>query len=278
MRALALLTIAAALATDSLRAGQAPAAPAPVRPNPRAPLYRHVGEQYRVYEFPGTAESIPYRLFVPSRWTPGTKLPLLVTLRAGTSVNNSYRSNNDFVVQAERRGYLVVTPMGYRSLPQPYYGSAYRIARPGAAEPAAGWTPLENARAEQDVLNVIDLVSEEYNVDTARVYLHGQNPSGSGALHLGAKYPDRFAALVISSAPIVFDAYPWDRLKGKVSLMVIHGDQDTSNPIEASKKMADAAKAAGVDTVYGTVPGGTHLEAYLTYASQIFDFLDARRK
>jgi predicted peptidase len=279
MRALVLLTVAAAaLAADSLRAGQAPAAPAAPRPNPRAPLYRHVGEQYRVYEFPGTAESIPYRLFVPSRWTPGTKLPLLVTLRAGTSVNNSYRSNNDLVVQAERRGYLVVTPMGYRPLPQPYDGSAYRIARPGAADPAAGWTPLENERAEQDVLNVIDLVSEEYNVDTARVYLHGQNPSGSGALHLGAKYPDRFAALVISSAPIVFDTYPWDRLKGKVSLMVIHGDQDTSNPIDASRKMADAARAAGVDTVYGTVPGGTHLEAYLTYASQIFDFLDARRK
>ena len=279
MRALVLLTVAAAiLATGSMHAGQAPAVPAPPRPNPRAPLYRHVGEQYRVYEFPGTAESIPYRLFVPSRWTPGMKLPLLVTLRAGTSVNNSYRSNNDLVVQAERRGYLVVTPMGYRSLPQPYYGSAYRIARPGAADPAAGWTPLENERAEQDVLNVIDLVSEEYTVDTSRVYLHGQNPSGSGALHLGAKYPDRFAALVISSAPIVFDTYPWDRLKGKVSLLVIHGDQDTTNPIEASKRMADAAKAAGVDTVYGTVPGGTHLEAYLTYASQIFDFLDARRK
>jgi predicted peptidase len=279
MRALALVTVAvAALATDSLGAGQAPAAPAPLRPNPRAPLYRHVGEQYRVYEFPGTAESIPYRLFVPSRWTPGMKLPLLVTLRAGTSVNNSYRSNNDLVVQAERRGYLVVTPMGYRPLPQPYYGSAYRIARPGAADPAAGWTALENERAEQDVLNVIDLVSEEYAVDTSRVYLHGQNPSGSGALHLGAKYPDRFAALVISSAPIVFDSYPWDRLKGKVSLMVIHGDQDTTNPIDASRKMADAAKAAGVDTVFGTVPGGTHLEAYLTYASQIFDFLDARRK
>src|SRR5215204_5522520 len=87
------------------------AATPPLQPNPRAPLYRHVGEQYRVYEFPGTGESIPYRLFVPSRWTPATKLPLLVTLRAGTSVNNSYRSNNDFVVNAERRGYLVVTPM-----------------------------------------------------------------------------------------------------------------------------------------------------------------------
>jgi predicted peptidase len=278
MRALVQMTLVfAAVAGASLRA-QAPAAPAPLHPNPRAPLYRHVGEQYRVYEFPGTGESIPYRLFVPSRWTPGTKLPLLVTLRAGTSVNNSYRSNNDLVVNAERRGYLVVTPMGYRPLPQPYYGSAYRIARPGAADPAAGWTPQENERAEQDVMNVIDLVAEEYNVDSSRVYLHGQNPSGSGALHLGAKYPDRFAALVISSGPIVFDAYPFDRLKGKVAMMVIHGDQDTTNPMEASKKMADAAKAAGVDTVYATVPGGTHLEAYLTYASQIFDFLDSHRK
>ena len=278
MRTLVQMTLVfAAVAAASPRA-QAPAAPAPLHPNPKAPLYRHVGEQYRVYEFPGTNESIPYRLFVPSRWTPGTKLPLLVTLRAGQSVDNSYRSNNDFVVNAERRGYLVVTPMGYRPLPQPYYGSAYRIARPGAADPAAGWTPQENERAEQDVLNVIDLVTEEYNVDTSRVYLHGQNPSGSGALHLGAKYPDRFAALVISSAPIVLDAYPFDRLKGKVAMMVIHGDQDTTNPIEASKKMADAARTAGVDTVYATVPGGTHLEAYLTYASQIFDFLDSHRK
>jgi len=279
MRAPVLLTLVlAALATASPAPGQAPATPAPLHPNPRAPLYRHHGEQYRVYEFPGTGESIPYRLFVPSRWTPGTKLPLLVTLRAGQSVDNSYRSNNDFVVNAERRGYLVVTPMGYRPLRQPYYGSPYRIARPNAAAPADGWTPLENERAEQDVLNVIDLVTEEYNVDTSRVYLHGQNPSGSGALYLGAKYPDRFAALVISSAPIVFDSYPFDRLKGKVALMVIHGDQDTTNPIDASKKMADAAKAAGVDTVYATVPGGTHLEAYLTFASPIFDFLDAHRK
>jgi len=282
MRPLALLLLALmALAGAPAAAAQAPpqaAAPAPAHPNPRAPLYRHVGEQYRVYDFPGTGESIPYRLFVPSRWTPGTRLPLLVTLRAGTSLDNSYRSQNDLVLQGEKRGYLVVTPMGYRPLRQPYYGSPYRIARPNAAAPAEGWTAVENERAEQDVLNVIDIVTEEYNVDTSRVYLHGQNPSGSGALHLGAKYPDRFAALVISSAPIELDAYPFDRLKGKLALLVIHGDQDTTNPIEASKRMADAARAAGIETVYATVPGGTHLEAYLSYASAIFDFLDAHKK
>ncbi len=254
------------------------AAPPPLQPNPRGPLYQHVGEQYRVYDFPGTGESIPYRLFVPSQWKPGARLPLLVTLRAGNSVNNSYREPNSLVAQAEKRGYLVVTPMGYRPLSQPYYGSPYRIARPNAAEPAQGWTPQENERAEQDVMNVIDLVSQEYGVDPGRVFLHGQNPSGSGALYLGAKYPDRFAALVISSGPIDYSSYPFDRIKGKMGLMVIHGDQDTTNPIEASMKMAGAAKAAGVNVVYATVPGGTHLAAYITFASQIFDFLDTQKK
>ena len=264
------------------QAGQQPAggaaAPQPLQPNPRGPLYQHKGEQYRVYEFPGTGESIPYRLFVPPQWKPGAGLPLLVTLRAGQSVDNPYREPNDLVKQAEQRGYLVVTPMGYRPLRQPYYGSSYQIARPKAPVAAEGWTPQENERAEQDVMNVIDLVTKEYGVDTSRIYLHGQNPSGSGALHLGAKYPDRFAALVISSGPIVFDSYPFDRIKGRMGLLVIHGDQDTVNPIEASRKMAEAARAAGVTTVYATVPGGTHLGAYMTYAKEIFDFLDTQRK
>lgn len=258
------------------RGAQAPPA-APV-PNPTAPLYHHIGEQYRIYNFPGTGESIPYRLFVPSKWNPNTKLPMLVTLRAGNTVDGPYRAGNDLVKVAEQRGYIVVTPMGYRGLSQPYYGSAYQIARPNAAAPAAGWTPQENERAEQDVMYVIDLVAKEYNVDTARIYLHGQNPSGSGALHLAAKFPDKFAALVVSSGPIVYDKYPFANLKGKLALLVIHGDQDTTNPMEASKQMAEAAKSAGVETVYATVPGGTHLEAYLTYASQLYDFLDKHKK
>jgi predicted peptidase len=274
----------AAPAVHAQAAGQAPAAatakpPAPPEPSPALPMYQAKGEQYRVYSFPGTGESIPYRLFVPSKWTPQTRMGMLVTLRAGNSVDNSYRDNNDLVKQGEQRGYLVVTPLGYRGLSQPYYGSPYPVVRPkGPSTPADGWTAQENERSEQDVMYVIDLVAKEYNVDTGRIFIHGQNPSGSGALHLIAKYPEKFAGAVISSGPVPLKTYPWDRIKGKVALMVIHGDQDMNNPIEASQKMAEEAKAAGVDTVYATVPGGVHLTAYLTYAKQIFDFLDAHKK
>jgi predicted peptidase len=264
--------------------GQAPAAatakpPAPPEPIPSLPLYQAKGEQYRVYSFPGTGESIPYRLFVPSRWTAQTRLPMLVTLRAGNSVDNNYRDNNDLVKQAEQRGYLVVTPLGYRGLSQPYYGSPYPVVRPkGPSTPAEGWTAQENERSEQDVMYVIDLVAKEYNVDPGRIFVHGQNPSGSGALHLIEKFPEKFAGAVISSGPVPLKTYPWDRIKGKVALLVIHGDQDMNNPIEASQKMAEEAKAAGVDTTYATVPGGVHLTAYLVYAKQIYDWLDAHKK
>src|SRR6266446_4216207 len=76
-------------------AAQAPQAPAAPQPSPTAPMYQFKGEQYRIYNFPGTGESIPYRLFVPSRSTPGTKLPMLVTLRAGNTVEVPNRAAND---------------------------------------------------------------------------------------------------------------------------------------------------------------------------------------
>lgn len=274
LAAVPLLALLSVLGGEVTVPAQAPAA---LTPSPTLPLYRHTGEQYRVYTFPETGESIPYRLFVPATWTPASRLPMLVTLRAGTSVDNPYRPPNSLVTEAGRRGYIVVTPMGYRPLRQPYYGSRYRIAKPDAAEPAAGWTAEDDARAHQDVLNVIELVSKEYNADASRIYLHGQNPSGSGALHLAAAHPGMFKALVVSSGPIAPSAYPWDKLTGRTSLLVVHGDQDTTNPIEASRQMAAAATAAGVDATFASVPGGTHLEAYLTYAGGIFDFLDRHR-
>ncbi len=247
-----------------------------LKPNPSWPLYRHTGEQYRVYDFPGTGEAMPYRLFVPASWRPGQHLPMLVTLRAGTSVNNNYRAGNDLVRVAAERGYIVVTPLGYRPYRQPYYNSPFPIARePKPTVPGAGWTREEDARAEQDVTNVVGLVTQEYGADTSRIYIHGQNPSASGAMYLIEKYPNLFRAAVISSGPIVTRNYPFARLRGKVALLVIHGEKDTVNPIAGSRALAAAARAAGVEAEFAEVPGGTHLTAYLDYADEIYDFLDA---
>ncbi len=269
----ALFTVLSAEAQlPTLPGQQSAVAPVPI---PNAPMYQHTGEQYRVYEFPVTGEPIPYRLFVPENWTPTQQLPILITLRAGTSINNNHRDNNDLVRLARERGYIVISPLGYRGYRQPYYGSPYPVDRPaGPSVPADGWTAEENLRAEQDVLNVLALVAAEYNADTTRVFVHGQNPSGSAAMHLAAKYPDMINAIVVSSGPIVTANYPFENLQGKVAVMMLHGDMDDQNTAAASERVTKELQDHGVEAEFHLVPGGVHLTAYLTFAKEIFDFLD----
>jgi poly(3-hydroxybutyrate) depolymerase len=245
------------------------------KPDPAAPMYRHTGEQYRIYPFPGTGEPIPYRLFVPESWTPDKKLPVLVTLRAGNSIDNSHRGGNDLVRVARQRGYIVVSPLGYRGYTQPYYGSRWPVDREaGPSKPADGWTAQDDERAELDVGYVLGLVAAEYNADIKRLFLHGQNPSGSAAFHFAAKYPGMFAAIIVSAGPIVAKGYPFASLKGKTAVMLLAGDKDAKYTATASERLAKDLKAQGVDAEFHLVPNGEHLNAYLLYAPQIFDFLD----
>jgi predicted peptidase len=270
--AVAALLMSAAVCAQAPAAGQPDQAPTP---NAAAPMYQHTGEQYRIYEFPKTGEPIPYRLYVPEDWTPAQHLPVLITLRAGNSINNNHRGDNDLVKLARERHYIVISPLGYRGYSQPYYGSPYPVDRPdGPSKPANGWTSEEDRRAEQDVLNVLGIVAAEYGADTSRVFLHGQNPSGSAAMYLASKYPEVFKAIVVSSGPIITANYPFDNLKGKVAVMVLHGDKDVSNAITASERMASELKQHGIETEYHVVPNGEHLNAFLLYAPQIYDFLD----
>lgn len=244
-------------------------------PNPDAPMYRQVGEQYRVYEFPGTGEPIPYRLFVPENWTPEQHLPILVTLRAGNSINNNHRGGNDLVRVARERGYIVISPLGYRGYAAPYYGSPYPVDRAnGPSAPASGWTETENQRAEQDVLYVLQLVANEYGGDTSRLFVHGQNSSGSAAFHFAAVYPDVFSAIVVSGGPIVTTDYPFANLEDKVAVMMLYGDQDAQYTGTASERVTKELQEHGIEAEYHVVPGGEHLNAYLLYATGIFDFLD----
>ena len=246
------------------------------KPNPAAPMYRQTGEQYRIYEFPGTGEPIPYRLFVPESWTPQRKMPVLITLRAGNSINNNHRGGNDLVKMARERGYIVISPLGYRGLAQPYYGSPWPVDREGGPSvPADGWTALENQRAELDVLYVLNLVATEYNADTSRVFLHGQNPSGSAAFHFAAQYPDLLRAIVVSAGPIISANYPFEKLRGKVAVLMLSGDKDAKYTAAASERMTRELQQHGVEAEFHLVPDGEHLNAYLLYAPKLFDFLGA---
>jgi poly(3-hydroxybutyrate) depolymerase len=251
------------------------------------------GEQDRTYQFPGTQEQIPYHLYVPAKWTPATKLPLVVvTHGANQPATAPFQRPMDaptLAKTAEAHGYIVAAVTGYHAnatgvggwnVPYPMIqvqragGGGGGGRRGNAAPPSAE----DFARAEQDVLNVADLVAKEYNVDPNRIYLMGNSSGGSAVWNIAAKYPLRWTAISPSAAPLDDATFPYEKLK-TVPVLVVHGDMDTTMVFDASKVMVDHAVARGVDATWLPVPGGKHVDAWAQpeIINKIFDFFDAHK-
>jgi len=294
-----LLLCAGILAAPAVARGAAPA------PDPRSPQYQSKGEHDRSYEFPGTGEKIAYHLYVPTKWTPGTRLPLvIVTHGAGQPATAPFQrpvANPTLAKTAEERGYIVAAVTGYHAnatgvggwnvpykmilAPRPAQGTGTGPgggggARGGGDQPAPAPPTTEDfERSEQDVLFVSDLVAKEYNADPRRIYLMGNSSGGSAVWTYGARYPQRWAAISPSAAPLEGSSFPYEKLK-KVPVLVVHGDKDTVMMFDASKTMVDHAKAQGVDATWLPVIGGAHVDAWAQpeVIKQIFDFFDANKK
>ncbi len=277
------------------------------QPDPKSPQYQRTGEQDRSYEFPGTGEKIAYHLYVPTKWTPSTRLPLvIVTHGAGQPATAPFQrpiANPTLAKTAEERGYIVAAVTGYHAnatgvggwnvaykmvlAPRPARaagaggrGGSAPGGRGGGTRPAqAPPTAQDFERAEQDVLFVTDLVAKEYNADRRRIYLMGNSSGGSAVWAYAAQYPRRWTAIAPSAAPLEDSSFPYERLR-KVPVLVIQGDKDTVMSFEASKAMVDHARAKGVDATWLPVIGGTHVDAWAQpeIIGQIFDFFDAHPK
>jgi poly(3-hydroxybutyrate) depolymerase len=267
------------------------------QPDPTSPQYRATGEQDRTYTFPGTNESIPYHIYVPTSWSASKKLPLVVVTHGAnqraTAPFQRPVTDPTLAKTAEARGFIVAAVTGYHANATAVGGwnvpyKMVQVVKPGGGgrggqgdgrgPAAAPPTEEDFTRAEMDVLYVTDLMAKEYNVDPARIYLMGNSSGGSAVWTYATRSPERWTAIAPSAAPLEDETFPYETLK-TVPVLVIHGDMDTTMEFAASQKMVDHAKAKGVSANWLPVAGGAHTDAWAQPAiiSQIFDFFDAHR-
>ena len=265
------------------------------QPDSKGPHYRATGEQDRTYTFPGTGEAIAYHLYVPTKWTPATRLPLVVVTHGAnqpaTAPFQRPMTNPTLAKAAEARGFIVAAVTGYHAnatgvggwnvpykMVQVQNGGGRRGGGGGRGAAAAPPTAEDFQRAEMDVLYVNDLVAKEYNADPSRIYLMGNSSGGSAVWTYATKYPERWTAIAPSAAPLEDDMFPYEKLK-RVPVLVIHGDADTTMVFSASQSMVEHAKAKGVDATWLPVAGGAHTDAWAQpeILNQIFDFFDAHK-
>ncbi len=231
------------------------------------PLWRAKGDHERHYWFEQAQEMMPYRIYVPEKWDGRSKLPMVFILHGATRDDNFYFDRDGHILTrlAEQHGYLVVCPLGYR--PTGGWGASTMSSRGGMDA-----TRLRQTQwSEQDALNVYDLVTKEYPIDTSRVYLFGHSMGGGGAWYFGQKFRERWAAVAASAAAITPEVIPYERFKD-MPLMVVVGDKD---PLAAGVRATiKYAREHGLNPEYVEVPGATHETIVALIEPRVFDFFD----
>lgn len=202
--------------------------------------------QHRSYQFPGTGETIPYAVFVPSNYDQSQPASLIVSLHGLGRSHDWLMGYHGFLDQAEAGGHIVVTPLGY--IRRGWYGSR-EIG-----------DPEDSIRSEQDVLNVLQLMRDEFNIDSNRIYLWGHSMGGAGTYHIAAKHPGLFAGLGVAAPAPEADASMGQILESikDVPILVMQGDKDDLVPVERTRAWVSKMEELGMQHVYVEISGGDH--------------------
>lgn len=222
----------------------------------------HPGIEMRSYVFEPTGERLEYALFVPRKISREKQPAALIIALHGLNVPPALMANG-LAESADRHGYIVVAPTGYR------LNGWYGYVQPAASE--------ENRRiaefSELDVMNVLDVIRQEYNIDERRIYLVGSSMGGTGVLHLARKYPGMWAA-VAALAPGVPDAGRDFERARETPVLVMTGDRDQLLPIEGTRNAVARLREAGISIEYHEIRGGDHTAPDRAGIPAVFSFLD----
>ncbi len=233
----------------------------PVRSASQEPgtiVARDARVQGHTYVFEETGAEMPYALFLPSGYDAAREWPLIVALHGLGRPYDWMMGYDSFIDFAEQYGYIVVSPLGYH--PRGWYGSRGYGNPAGGGRGGAQSTLPENLGklSEQDVMNVLEIARDAHNVDESRIYLWGHSMGGAGTYHLAALYPDIWAGLAVAAPAPRRDAIDQISSFSEIPVLVLHGDQDSTVPVEGSRTWVARMRELGMQHVYIEVPGGDH--------------------
>ena len=144
---------------------------------------------------------------------------------------------------------------------------------------ADGHSTPQSAKASVDLAAAMaaleDVLARE-SVDSSRIYLTGLSMGGFGTWDLAARTPERFAAIM----PVCGGGD--ERVAGRIASLptwCFHGDADTAVPVDRSRAMIAAVRAAGGRPIYSELAGVGHDSWTPAYRDGfVLDWLFAQRR
>ena len=219
---------------------------------------------------------LPYRFFDPGKPPPGERFPLVLFLHGAGERGDNNRSQlrhgvRRFVQSRARYPAFILAPQCPAGDPRTsgyWLGAHPKAKRQGAVKRSA------------DLLSMlIELTMEtvgQYPVDSTRVYVTGISMGGFATWALMATKPHLFAAAV----PVCGGGDPgWAPRIKAIPVWAFHGAKDPVVPVEYTRRMIEALRAAGGNPRYTEYAGVGHNSWAQTYSDPaLYDWLFAQRK
>ena len=273
-QSLAMLTVLlTALATSAV--AQAPVSATTARIQELS--YQFEGAPWSSVVYENVGVEMEYQMYVPTTYDGSTAYPLMVLLHGLGSNPGGVIRYQGLTDLAEERGYIVAAPMGYNS--RGWYGSRGTGRASNRGDDGNDPANLGDL-SELDVMNVLAMTLEGYNIDRDRIYLAGHSMGGGGTWHLGIKYPDIWAGLG-PVAPAIYTSPDALSAITHIPVIIIQGDEDRLVNVDIARRWVAQMQELGMTHQYVEIPGGDHSRIIARdpdNVKAIFDFFDQQRK
>jgi poly(3-hydroxybutyrate) depolymerase len=229
--------------------------------------------QSRTYQFDEAGMEMGYQLYVPTSYEQATPASLIVLLHGLGSQPDRVIRYESLTELAEERGYIVVAPTGYNV--RGWYGSR-GTGRASNRGEAANDPDNLGELSEMDVMNVLEIALDEFNIDRDEIFLMGHSMGGGGTLHLATKYPDMWAGLG-PVAPAIYTSPDALEAIRDTPVIVVMGDADELVDVEVTRRWISKMGELGIPHRYIEINGGDHSRIITTTPKNmraIFDFFD----
>jgi len=217
-----------------------------------AALAAHAASQAQFLNRKLASNGVTYRYVVsiPPDWTADRTWPVILFL------HGSVERGDDGTAQSK-----VGLALAVRNHPERFPAI---VVMPQCRVDADWRTPAMEAQ----ILAALDAATKEFHGDPGRTYLTGFSMGGYGTWSLAAKYPNRFAAIVVVCGGVnwptpaqIVDEAPYVAIADKIAqipIWVFHGDADRNVFVSESREMVKLLRARHSNVRYTEYEGVAH--------------------
>lgn len=182
-------------------------------------------EPFEKHSYIEKSDTIPFRLLRPITQQKNVKYPLIITLHNSSRIGTDNEKQLEHLTRTWLRADIRNNYPCFVLAPQfNSRSSVYQVT-----DSITTAKPSDQAKR---ILNLIDqLLAQNPNIDSLKIYLVGYSMGGSTALNLISLRPQTFAAVIAIAA--VPDFSNLKALKKK-RIYLIHGRNDIDNPYKGS--------------------------------------------